>query len=228
MNVEIKIKTVKINILKVVGVVKILTLIMLLGCSSNKKIFDYGQVKNDIYYNSFFGLEVNLPPNWSIRTKEQLQNLAESGKKLVASDDKNMKTIVNAIDVDNAILLGVSEYEVGTAVKYNPSLMLSVENLKNSPGIKTGSDYLFHCRKLLKQSQIQYDYIDEVFKKEVINNQDFYVMNASINVMELNISQIYYATIRNGFCLNVVISFIDDEQKNDLDKIVQSMNFEKQ
>jgi len=228
LNLKIRMKTMKIKrLIKVVSIVKILTLITLSGCNSNKKIFDYGLVKNDIYYNSFFGLEVHLPSNWSIRTKEQLQNLAESGKNLLAGDDKNMKTIVNAVDVDNAILLGVSEYEVGAAVKYNPSLMLSVENLKNSPGVKTGSDYLYHCRKLLKQSQIQYDYIDEEFKKEVIGNQDFYLMNASINIMELNVNQIYYATIRNNFCLTVIISFIDDEQKDDLDRIVKSMKFEK-
>jgi len=209
------------------GIFVIVPMFMVLGCNANKKIFDYGQVENNIYYNSFFELEIKLPPDWNIRTKEQLQNLAESGKKIIAGDDKNMKAIVNAVDVDNAVLLGVSEYEVGSAVSYNPSFMLSAENLKNSPGIKTGRDYLFHCRKLLEQSQIKYDYIDEVFEKEVISNQDFYLMNATIKYMGLNITQIYYATIRNGFCLTMIVSFIDDEQKNDLDRIVKSVKFDK-
>ncbi|MCX6238486.1 MAG: hypothetical protein NTY07_13165 [Bacteroidia bacterium] len=106
--------------------------------------------------------------------------------------------------------------------------MLVAENLKNAPGIKNGSDYLFQSRKLLKQSQIQYDYIDEEFKKEIIDNQEFYLMNCSINYMGLNIKQKYYSTIQNGFCLSVIISFIDDEQKNVLEKIINSMEFNKQ
>ena len=62
-------------------------------------------------------------------------------------------------------------------------------------------------------------------KREMINNQEFYLMNASINYMGLSIKQVYYSTIQNGFCLSIVISFIDDEQKMDLDKIINSMRF---
>lgn len=80
---------------------------------------------------------------------------------------------------------------------------------------------------MLKQSQIQYDYIDDEFKKEVINNQEFYLMNLSINYMGLNIKQVYYSTIQNGFSMNTIISFINDEQKNELEKVINSMTFNK-
>ena len=216
-------KTKKTN-LKFIGLILILSF---LGCNTNKKIFDYGKIENGKYHNTFFELEITLPPDWAIRTQEQLQNLTEKGKKMIVGDDKNMKAIVDAVDIENAVLLGISKYEVGTVVDFNPSLILSVENLKGSPGIKTGSDYLFHCRKLIKQSHFQYDYIDEEFRKEVINNQDFYLMNTSVNYLELTVKQTYYATIRNGFCLILNISFIDDEQKRDLDRIVKSIKFDK-
>ena len=54
--------------------------------------------------------------------------------------------------------------------------------------------------------------VQQEFKREMINNQEFYLMNASINYMGLPIRQVYYSTIQNGFCLSIVISFIDDEQ----------------
>lgn len=206
----------------------ILTLIMA-SCNTNEKAknFDYGHTENNKYLNSFFGLEIILPDNWIVQTKEQTENLSKMGKEIVAGDNKNLKAVINASEVNSANLLAVFQYEVGSPVDYNPSFVLVTENLKNSPGTKTGSDYLFQVRKLLKQSQVQYSYIDDEFKKEIINNQEFYTMNCSIDYMGYTINQVYYSMIKDGFCLSAIISFINNEQKNNLQKIVNSMNFNK-
>lgn len=205
--------------------------VLTFSCNSSgngkPKDFDYGYVEDSNYINSFFGLELKLPSDWIVQTKEQTENLAKMGKDLVAGDDKTMKAVIKASEVNSANLLAVFKYEVGAAVNNNPNFMLVAENLQNAPGIKNGSDYLFQTRKLLKQSQILYDSIDEEFTKEIINNQEFYLMNCSINYMGLNIKQKYFSTIQNGFCLNAIISFVDDEQKNDLEKIISSIEFNK-
>jgi len=52
-------------------------------------------------------------------------------------------------------------------------------------------------------------------------------MNTSINYMGLSIKQVYYSTIQNGFCLSVIISFINNEQKMNLEKVINSMKFNK-
>jgi len=214
----------KINI-KFIGIV--LLTVLILSCNSNDKPkdFDYGKVENNKYHNSFFGIEIDLPPNWVVQTKEQTDKLTKMGQELVAGDDENMKALIKASEINSASLLGVFKYEVGAPVEYNPNFMLIAENLKNAPGIKTGSDYLFQSRKTLEQSQVKYDQIDQEFKREIINNQEFYLMNASINYMGLSIKQVYYSTIQNGFCLGIVISFIDDEQKMELDEIINSVRF---
>jgi len=203
--------------------------LLMVGCNLNGKRnnFDYGHTENNKYLNSFFGLELILPNNWIVQTKEQTEKLSKTGKDLVAGDDKNLKSIINASEVNTANLLAVFQYEVGAAVDYNPSFMLVAENLKNAPGIKTGSDYLFQTRKLLKQSQIQYSYIDNDFRKVIINNQEFYTMTCSIDYMGYKINQVYSSTIKDGFCLSTIISFINDEQKNNLEKIVNSISFKK-
>ncbi|TAJ11686.1 hypothetical protein DMA11_15965 [Marinilabiliaceae bacterium JC017] len=197
------------------------------GCFTNNKPkqFDYGHVENHKYTNSFFDFEMTLPADWVVQSKEQTENLTKMGKELVAGDDQNMKALLDASDINTANLLTVFKYEVGSAVEYNPNLALVAENLKNAPGIKTGGDYLFQSRKLLNQSQIQYDYIDEEFKKEVINNQEYYLMNASINFMGLTIKQKYYTRVKDGFCFAAIISYVDDEQKEELENILNSMSF---
>lgn len=198
-------------------------------CNQNEKSsgFDYGHVENNKYINSFFGLELTLPDNWIVQTKEQTENLTKAGKELVAGDNENLKALINASEVNSANLLSVFQYEVGSAVDYNPGFMLVVENLKNAPGIKNGSDYLFQSRKLLEQSQIKYSPIDDTFKKEIIDGQEFYTMDCSVDLTGHSITQRYYSTIKDGFCLSAIISFTNDEEENSLKKIINSMNFKK-
>ena len=199
------------------------------SCQTNEKPkgFDYGKVENNIYSNSFFNFKIVLPSEWIVQSKEQTENLVEVGKDLVAGDDNNMKAIIKASEINSAYLLTVFQYEVGSAVEYNPSLMLIAENLKLAPGIKKGSDYLFQTRKLLKQSQIEYNNIDSEFEKVSIDNEEFYQMNLDLNHSGLNIKQSYFSTIRNGFSVNAIISFVTSEQKNELEKILNSLKFNK-
>lgn len=198
------------------------------SCDSEIKsdIFDYGVVENNKYKNSFFEFELDLPKGWIVASKEQTDNLTKMGKELIAGDDANMKAIISASEVNNATLLSINQYAVGSPVDYNPGLVLIAENIVASPGIKSGSDYLFLSRRLLEHAQVQYDYIDEDFEKEFIDNQEFYLMNCSINYLGFNIQQVYYSTIINEFSLNAIISFVDEEQKNNLIEIIHSMEFD--
>lgn len=207
----------------------LLLIIFTISCSnSNKpKNFDYGSVVSNKYTNSFFDLEINLPASWIVQTKEQTENLVKQGKDVVAGDDKNMKAILNASEINSANLLVVFQYEVGAAVEYNPNFMLVAENIKSFPGIKNGSDYLYQARKLIMRSQLQYDSIDEEFTKVIINNTEFYAMNALLNYLDVSIRQTYYSTIQNGFCVSAIISYINDEQKAELEKVINSINFKK-
>jgi hypothetical protein len=201
--------------------------IILISCSNNKKPrdFDYGRVEINKYINSFFQMEINLPPDWIVQTKEQINSMAEKGKDLAAGDDKNLKAVLNASEVNSANLLGVFQYEVGSPVEYNPNFVLVAENLRSFPGVKNGSDYLFQTRKLLKQSQLKFGGLDQEFKKVNINDQEFYLMNASLTYGGITISQEYYSTVKGGFSISAIISYVNPDQKNDLDKIINSIKF---
>jgi hypothetical protein len=197
------------------------------GCSDQDKPknFDYGHVENGKYVNSYFNFEITLPTGWFVQTKEQMDEMTNSGQDLIAGDDSKMKAVFEASKVNVANLLSVFQFEQGAPVEYNPCFSLVAENIKKFPGIKTGSDYLFQTRKILEQSQIKYDHIDKEFSKEVINGTDFYKMNAEIEYTGLNIKQIYYSAIIKGFSFNLIISYINDQQEQDLLKAVNSMKF---
>ncbi len=151
---------------KIIGL--LLLIIMTYGCGSNGKpdTFDYGSVENGVYQNEYFGFSMNLPADWVVQTQEQTENLANTGKDLVAGDDANMKAIIKASEINTANLISVFQYEVGSTVDYNPSIVIVAENIINSPGIKTGSDYLFHAKKVMEQGQFKYQYLSDHFEKK--------------------------------------------------------------
>jgi hypothetical protein len=194
--------------------------------SQSKPIdFDYGRIENSKYLNSYFDFEITIPANWIIQNKEQMERIAEAGTDLVVGDNANLKAAVKASEINSANLLVVYQYERGAAVDYNPSFTLVAENIRDFPGIKTGSDYLFQARRLLEQSQVKYDYLDKEFSKEAIGGIEFYKMNAEIVYLGIGIKQIYYATILKGFSLIAIVTFTTDEQKADVMAAINSMKF---
>lgn len=207
----------------------LLLTILISGCKveNTPDNFDYGKVEGNKYVNSYFDLEMDVPADWFVQSQEQMENITKVGKDMVAGDDENMKAIVKASDVNTANLLGVFQHEYGSAVQFNPNFLVVAENVKAAPGMRTGSDYLFQSRRLLTQSQFQYDRIDETFEKETINGTDFYKMKAEVSLMGITIRQIYYSTILKDFSFNVIISYSSDEQKDALLKVINSMTFKK-
>ena len=212
-----------------INIALLLLITIIFSCKTNGKPegFDYGKVENNVYNNSFFNFKASLPAEWIVQSKEQTENLVEKGKDIVAGEDDNLKAVIKASEINSAYLLTVFKYEVGAAVDYNPSLMLIAENLKLAPGIKKGSDYLFQTRKLLKQSQIQYNHIDNEFEKVKVGNYEFYKMELDLNHTGINIKQNYYSTISNGFSFSVIISFVTENQKKELEKILDTFEFKK-
>ena len=198
---------------------------ILSSCNSynTQKAFDYGKIENGKYSNSYFGLEIEVPTDWVVQSKEETDNLTQMGKDIITSDNDQLKALIDASEINTANLLIVFKYEVGSAVMYNPNFVCLAENLKNAPGIKNGSDYLFHSRNLLKQTNLNYTHIDETSTKKTINNHDFYYMNVTLDVMGQPVQQVFYATIINNFCLCAITSYNDDEQRDELEKIVNSI-----
>lgn len=202
-------------------IVQLLIAITIISSYGQDKDFDFGETEKGFYQNEFFNMEVSFDSLWVIQNKEQLNNLVKAGTDLVAGDDASLKAAVKASKVNTAYLLTVFKYEVGAAVTYNPSLMIIAENTKNFPGIKNGSDYLFHSKKLLQQSQMEYYFDKEIFTKK-IGESEFHVMEAKIDYLGTTIVQEYMTTVTKGFSLSLIISYTTEEEKEELKKIIDN------
>lgn len=199
---------------------------VLLSCSDqNKNLpdnFDFGKTENGSYKNDYFNMEVLFNPNWIVQDKQYMNNIMERGSDLVTGDNKNLKSLFKASQVNTAYLLAVFKHEVGAAVEFNPNFMLLAENTKNLPGIKNGKDYLFHAEKLMKQTQMPYSSEREVFEKK-IGNSLFYVLETRLDYMGEIISQEYISTVKNGFTLSFIITYSTEEEKNELYEVINNV-----
>jgi hypothetical protein len=191
------------------------------------KDFDYGRVQNGKYTNKFFQMEMNIPETWAVQSRGMMDSLSESSKDVVAGNNEDLKKAIDASKIKSANLLGVYRHPIGTVEEYNYGLVMVAENLSVNPEIKTGSDYLAATKKLLKMSQVTVAQIDESSSRSEINGQEFYSMHARLNVTGIEVDQIYYSTIRNGFCITTIISYTADDQKKELEKLVESIKFGK-
>ncbi len=207
-------------------IVYLCILTMLFACSKPTKnipdTFDYGTTEQGFYKNDYFNMEVTFNPDWVIQDEQQVNNLTKQGTDLFAGENNDLKSFIKASQINTANLLVVFKHELGASVAYNPSFMIIAENTKNFPGIKTGEDYFFHAKKLLKQTNIPYSFDKEILE-QTIGNTTFHTMEATIEYMGETIVQEYITTIKNGFSLSFIISYTTEENKKELYEIINTI-----
>lgn len=204
----------------------VLFIISILSCAKKEKNlpdnFDFGTTEQGVYTNNYFDMKVQFDPNWAVQDKKQVNNLVESASDITMKDNQNLKSIVKASMVNSAYLLTIFKHEIGAPVAFNPSFMIIAENTKNFPGIKNGGDYLFHARKLLDQTNLEYRYEKEVYEKKV-GNTGFSILEAKIDVGDITVTQEYYATVMNGFSLSFIASYMNESERDELYQIINNM-----
>lgn len=195
------------------------------SCTKEKNLpknFDYGTVRNSTYVNDYFDLKIPFPSDWTVVEGEQLKRIQEAGNEIAAGDNKHIKKVLEASEINTAQLLSLFRNKVGTKVDFNHNLQVLVENLNTLPSITTGKDYLFNARQLLLNTAMDIEIIEETQTLNIEGrNIDGLVL---INTIKgLQIHQTYLAVVKNGFCLNFVLSYINDGQRDELHSIIGKM-----
>ena len=107
---------------------------------------------------------------------------------------------------------------------FNPNLTLMAERVSHFPGVKSGSDYLFHISKLLLGSQVQYQRRTDTFLTK-LGETEFFRADFSMTLPEMTIDQAFFATKRGDYALSIVLSAATEEQMARLEEIASSIRF---
>lgn len=204
--------------------VGILTSALMISCS-DKNAIDFGKFEGGRYSNSFFNLMFNIPDSWHVLDLESRLEIMKRGGEIVAGENKSLKAAIKAADLQSINLLTAYEHPPGAAVATNPGIMLIAEKVTHAPGIKRGSDYHYHAKKLMKMSHMKVSYPQEIYEK-TIDGVSFDIMETEITMGPgIVIQQIQYASIMKGYALLMALTYQDESGHSQLEEIVETLTF---
>lgn len=203
----------------------IVCIILFWGCSKKaSEEIDFGTIENSVYKNKYFGLTITIPAEWSIQDRESFQRITKTGTEMIAGEDKNLKAMIKASELQTVKLFAAFKHPFGTPVSFNPSIACLAERISHAPGIKRGKDYLFHARKVFESGQMDVSFPGDI-STEKLGAIDFDIMHIQWALHGTTVQQEYYATVMKGYALVFIVSFTTVEQKAALDKALNSIVF---
>ncbi len=204
-----------------------LLVIVNFSCVEEKNLpnhFDYGSIENNTYINDFFGFRLPYNSEWSVLDKQQMSNITKAGKEMIVGDDNKLKKVVDVSSVNLAELFMIFKHELGTTTEFNPSLGINAENLNQFPNVKETKDYVVQAKNFMDQTKMNIDYRREDYEVK-IGNTSFICLE--IFNLDYNIYQDYYVTLNNGFAISMVVSYANEEDKNEINAMLDKMQFTK-
>lgn len=184
----------------------------------------YGVIGNGVYSNDYFNMSIKVPENWFVQSNAEQKELMELGGDLISGDNDNLKNILKEAEKNTVNLFSFFKYEQGAPVPFNPSIIAVAERVVGMPGIKRGSDYLFHVKKILNAGQMKYEFPNKVYSKSY-SGVSFDVMPAEIIVGNTTVLQQFYATKSKDYVLSFVISYANQAQIDELHSIIGDLRF---
>lgn len=194
------------------------------GKSAAEEI-DFGTTENSVYSNTYFGLAITIPAEWSIQDQESRERITKMGEDIISGDDKNLGAVIKASELQTLNLLMAFKHPLGAPVTFNPSMACVAERIRDMPGIKRGSDYLFHARKALESSQMDFSFPNDI-STEKLGGVDFDIMHVQISLLGNTVQQKYYAAVIKDYALSFIASFSTEDESAIMNKILKSINFE--
>jgi hypothetical protein len=213
----------KTNLIR--GASIIVLAVALAGCWKKAgDAIDFGGFNNSVYTNNYFGLTVTVPADWSIQNQDAQRRLMKTGGTILSGDDKNMSAVIKASELRVVNMFAVFQYQPGSPVTFNPSILGMAEDVRALPGIKRGQDYLFHAKQFMQSGQMNIIFPKDFYSQK-IGGRDFDVMESEMAIRGMVVKQRYYSAIIKGYALGLIISFTTDEQEASLQKVLDTVTF---
>ena len=212
----------RINVLLVtIGILFLAT--QMSACKDATEI-DPGILGKNTYSNEFFGFEITLPDDWYLLDQQGMNAVSQAGGRAVAGKNKRLKAAVKAAKNGSHNLVMAYEHPVGTRVPFNPAIGAVAQRLDMLPGVRSGRDYLLYLKRFMSQSRIRVDFSPEIGLVKV-GGVYFDHVYAEANLGNTMVSQEYYASVRKGYVLSFLMSYVEGDQYGVLQKSIDSIVF---
>jgi hypothetical protein len=179
-----------------------------------------GELTGHTYTHQHFKLSVNIPDEWYIQKKSEVEQMTQAGSAMV--QDPNTKAAALAAQERTLPLVSAFRHPPGTPGPFNSSMIVMAENVGFLPGLKQGQDYLQLIQKTMSGIAIKYDFdpIETGLKSGSLPADR---LRAHTQIGGQKVNQEYYAARTGDYFLVVILSYSDDPDLETLRTVLESM-----
>ncbi len=190
--------------------------------SSEVTALEMGRIENSVYINEYFGLRMNVPPNWNVVAREVNEVSLDVGKEILRSGDKSLDTAVDKSIGKTVVLLAAGKYPMNSPGPDPALLQCGAEKLAGPQ--MTSAAYLEGNKRILLASPLKLRLTRDTYT-ETIGGLTFAAFDLENQYAMMLVKQKYYATITKGYALFFVISYVADEDHLTLSDVLKTVKF---
>ncbi len=211
----------------------IMLVLALTGCDVIKSVttdtaknITTGSFEGNTYTNEYFGLSFTVPDGWTIATKDEMKQIFQAGADAIGSDDEETEKKLKLAEAKTLYLAYALKHPLDYADGFNPNINAVCENLSVAGlVIKTSGDYMDAAIKNLASAMEGYTFSDAQTK--TIAGAEFSVVDAVLDYSGVEIKQQLVCTLKNNYAILFTLTYLEDAEMDELQKIVDSISFGK-
>lgn len=186
------------------------------------------QVQEDkgVFRSEKFGLSIRQPDGWYAEAPEKLWEVSQEGLDLIARDESERKQMGETFEEVTYPMFTFLETPPEKAGSFNASLNVAAENIRSSPQVARGSQYLDAVKNMLQATPMGYRFEDMELGVDIGGKTFDRLKTAANPAPYIVIRQDYYAMVEDGFAIIVIATYMNDDQKDTLEKAIGTIRFE--
>lgn len=184
---------------------------------------DPGRIENSTYINQYFGLKVSLPSGWHVEEREKSEAILQVGSELLKGSDKQFNAAINKSIANTILLFTFTKVPFGPESALQAAVQCGVQRM-NNPGT-TSYMYMLSTKKYLLDSSLHYKITRDI-QTQPVGGLDFSVLEAEKTSGNVIVKRKYYCTIRKGLALFFAVTYVTEEDRLVLEKMMQTVKFE--
>jgi hypothetical protein len=196
----------------------------IISCNDNKEKPDKGSLIARTYSNAYFDFSMQIPEGWVIQSEEERTRLTEAGAEKLRDANAEMADRLDSVEQDVLPLLSIFKFKVNTTDEFNPSFIVMSERLPEHIHNINEPAYLAITKQQLQQTGLYQTYEQQKMPVSV-GGENFYMLRVSSKQRDV-VTQEFYTRIKNGrYALIIIISYINDKQKEELHSLLGQLSF---